>query len=96
MTAQKCAVSFLDEYRLNNFILDKLEILCYTLVTIKKEENKMSQYSSKTYIYIVPFSGYIEIPASSKEEAEKIFRERVFGKEQFPSSYSITYEQIQA
>ena len=56
----------------------------------------MSQYSSKTYNYIIPFSGYVEIPASSKEEAEKIFRERVFGKEQFPSSYSITYEQVQA
>ena len=86
----------LDEFRLRNFILDKLENLCYTLVTIKKEENKMSQYSNKTYNYIIPFTGYVEIPASSKEEAEKIFRERVFGKEQFPSSYSITYEQVQA
>ena len=56
----------------------------------------MSQYSSQTNIYIVPFTGYVEIPASSKEEAEKIFREMIFGKEQFPSSYSITYEQLQA
>ena len=54
---------FLDEVRLINFILDKLEIICYTLVTVKKEENKMSQYSSKTYNYIIPFTGYVEIPA---------------------------------
>ena len=56
----------------------------------------MSQYSSKTYIYIIPFTGYVEVPASSKEEAEKIFKERIFGREHFPSDYSITYEQIQA
>ena len=31
---------FLDEVRLRNFILDKLEILCYTLVTIKERKNK--------------------------------------------------------
>ena len=29
-------IYFLDEIRLNNFILDKLEILCYNLVTVKK------------------------------------------------------------
>ena len=48
--AQKCAVSFLDEYRLINFILDKLEILCYTLVTIKEGEIKNeSNENGKTY-----------------------------------------------
>lgn len=56
----------------------------------------MSQYSSKTNTYIIPFTGYIEIHASSEEEAEKIFQERIFGREYFPSSYSITYEEVQA
>ena len=56
----------------------------------------MSQYSSKTNTYIIPFTGYIEIHASSEEEAEKIFQERIFGREHFPSSYSITYEEVQA
>ena len=28
----------LDEYRLNNFILDKLLVLCYTVYTIKRKE----------------------------------------------------------
>ena len=55
----------------------------------------MSQYSSKTNTYIIPFTGYIEIHASSEEEAEKIFQEKVFGKEHFPSSYSVTYEDVQ-
>ena len=32
---------YLDEYRLINFILDKLENLYYTLDTVKKGENKM-------------------------------------------------------
>lgn len=32
---------FLDEYRLIYLGVDKLGIMCYTLVTIKKEENKM-------------------------------------------------------
>ena len=31
----------LDEFRLINFILDKLEILCYTLVTVKKGDIEM-------------------------------------------------------
>ena len=31
---------FLDEYRLIYFIVDKLEILCYTLVTVKKGDIK--------------------------------------------------------
>lgn len=55
----------------------------------------MSQYSSKTNTYIIPFTGYVEIHASSEEEAEKIFQEKVFGKEYFPTSYSITYEDVQ-
>lgn len=50
---------------------------------------------NKTNIYIVPFTGYVEIHASTKEEAEKIFQEKIFGREYFPSSYSITYEEVQ-
>lgn len=55
----------------------------------------MSQYSSKTNTYIIPFTGYVEIHASTEEEAEKIFQEKVFGKEHFPSNYSVTYEDVQ-
>lgn len=55
----------------------------------------MFQYSSKTNTYIVPFTGYVEIHASSEEEAEKIFQERIFGRERFSGSYSITYEEVQ-
>ena len=55
----------------------------------------MSQYSSKTNTYIIPFTGYVEIHASTEEEAEKIFQEKVFGKEYFPSNYSVTYEYVQ-
>ena len=29
---------FLDEHRLNNFILDKLLVLCYTMYTVKRKE----------------------------------------------------------
>ena len=35
----------LDEFRLINFILDKLEILCYTLLTVKKGDIKNEVYS---------------------------------------------------
>ena len=35
---------FLDEYRLNNFILDNYKILCYTLVTVKKGDIKNDFY----------------------------------------------------
>nr|DAG55899.1 MAG TPA: hypothetical protein [Caudoviricetes sp.] len=27
---------YLDEFRLNNFFLDKVKVVCYTLITIKK------------------------------------------------------------
>lgn len=50
---------------------------------------------SKTNTYMVPFTGYVEIYASTEEEAEKIFEEQVFGREEFPCVYSITYEDIQ-
>ena len=46
--AQKCAVSFwefLDEFRLINFILDKLENLYYTLDTVKKGDIENEVYS---------------------------------------------------
>ena len=49
----------------------------------------------KTNTYIVPFTGYVEIHASTEEEAEKIFQERIFGRERFSSGYSITYEEVQ-
>ena len=55
----------------------------------------MFQYSRKTNTYIVPFTGYVEIHTSTEEEAEKIFQEKVFGKEHFPGSYSITYEEVE-
>lgn len=55
----------------------------------------MFQYSNKTNTYIIPFTGYVEIHASTEEEAEKIFQKRIFGKEHFPSSYSITYEEVE-
>lgn len=55
----------------------------------------MSQYSSKTNTYIIPFTGFVEIHALTEKEAEKIFWKRIFGKEHFPSSYSITYEEVQ-
>ena len=55
----------------------------------------MSQYNSKANTYIIPFTGYVKIHASTEKEAEKIFQERVFGREHFPSSYSITYEEVQ-
>lgn len=55
----------------------------------------MSQYSSKTNTYIIPFTGFVKIHASTEEEAEKIFQEEIFGKEYFPSDYSITYEEVQ-
>ena len=38
MTAPSAPFSFLDEIRLNNFILDKLLVLCYTVYTIKRKE----------------------------------------------------------
>ena len=44
--AHFCAVFyFLDEYRLIYFILDKLEDLCYTLVTVKKGDIENEVYS---------------------------------------------------
>lgn len=43
----------------------------------------MSQYSSKTNTYIIPFTGYVEIHASSEEEAEKIFRKKYSEKNIF-------------
>ena len=55
----------------------------------------MSQYSSKTNTYIIPFAGFVKIHASTEEEAEKIFQEEIFGKEYFPSDYSITYEEVE-
>lgn len=55
----------------------------------------MFQYGSKTNTYIIPFTGFVEIHASTEEEAEKIFQERMFGREYFPGSYSITYEEVQ-
>ena len=36
--APSAPFSFLDEIRLNNFILDKLLVLCYTVYTIKRKE----------------------------------------------------------
>ena len=54
----------------------------------------MSQYNNKTNTYIVPFTGYVEIHASTEEEAEKIFEEQVFGREEFPIAYSISYEEM--
>lgn len=50
---------------------------------------------SKTNTYMIPFIGYVEIHASTEEEAEKIFKEQIFGREGFPCVYSITYEDIQ-
>lgn len=50
---------------------------------------------SKTNTYMVPFIGYVEIHASTEEEAKKIFEEQMFGREGFPCVYSITYEDIQ-
>lgn len=55
----------------------------------------MFQYGSKTNTYIIPFTGFVEIHALTEEEAEKIFQERIFEREYFPSSYSITYEEVQ-
>lgn len=54
----------------------------------------MSQYSNKTNTYIVHFTGYVEIQASTEKEAEKIFQEKIFGEEYFPSSYSISCKEI--
>lgn len=50
---------------------------------------------SKTNTYMIPFIGYVEIHASTEEEAGKIFKEQIFGREGFPCVYSITYEDIQ-
>lgn len=55
----------------------------------------MFQYGRKTNTYIISFTGFVEIHASTEEEAEKIFQERIFGKEHFPGSYSITYEEVE-
>lgn len=55
----------------------------------------MFQYGSKTNTYIIPFTGFVEIHALTEGEAEKIFQEKIFGREYFPSSYSITYEEVQ-
>ena len=49
----------------------------------------------KTNTYIVPFTGYVEIHASTKEKADKIFEEQMAGREEFPGAYSVTYEEIQ-
>lgn len=54
----------------------------------------MSQYSSKTNTYIVYFKGYVEIHASTQEEAGKIFEEQIIGREEFPVAYSISYEEM--
>ena len=54
----------------------------------------MSQYSSKTNTYIVQFRGYVEIHASTQEEAGKIFEEQIIGREEFPVAYSISYEEM--
>ena len=54
----------------------------------------MSQYDNKTNTYIVSFRGYVEIHASTEEEAGKIFEEQVFGREEFPVAYSISYEEM--
>lgn len=54
----------------------------------------MSQYSSKTNTYIVHFKGYVEIHASTQEEAGKIFEEQIIGREEFPVAYSISYEEM--
>ena len=64
----------LDEVRLINFRVDKLEILCYTLVTIKKEENKMSQYNNKTNTYIV-FNILMKYSREFRKERKKVKRE---------------------
>lgn len=54
----------------------------------------MFQYSSKTNTYIVQFRGYVEIHASTQEEARKIFEEQIIGREEFPVAYSISYEEM--
>lgn len=54
----------------------------------------MSQYNNKTNTYIVHFKGYVEIHASTQEEAGKIFEEQIIGREEFPVAYSISYEEM--
>lgn len=54
----------------------------------------MSQYNNKTNTYIVLFRGYVEIHASTQEEAKKIFDEQIIGREEFPVAYSISYEEM--
>lgn len=44
----------------------------------------MSQYSSKTNTYIIPFTGFVEIHALTEEEAEKIFLEKDIRKRTLP------------
>lgn len=54
----------------------------------------MSQYNNKTNTFIVLFRGYVEIHASTQEEARKIFDEQIIGREEFPVAYSISYEEM--